>query len=237
MLVRNNKEGVYKVLLFVFSQLCVAFLGIFVGCWIIVANRTVELNSGDPQTLTIRNVAIAFSVLFVVFTLISLGILYRNKIGEVLGFNKGVSNIKTNNNVNTVVRTPATLKQVQPVTSSSPKPVSNVAQPSIATRRPATTITINRSNVAKQPVRPVTRPVTPTSTVTSYRPKPITNSAVSRPTTLSRPTVASKPTVNRTVTASRPTTVSRPTNNNVASKPLSNSVPKRNIRVVAATNR
>ncbi|WP_129374374.1 hypothetical protein [Malacoplasma penetrans] len=217
-----------------------AFLGIFVGCWIIVANRTVELNSGDPQTLTIRNVAIAFSVLFVIFTLISLGILWRNKIGEVLGFNKGASNIKTNNNVNTVVRTPATLKQVQPVTStSSPtKPVSNVAQPSVAARRPATTITINRSNVAKQPVRP-----TPTSTVTSYRPKPITNSAVSRPTTLTRPTVASKPTVNRTVTASRPTTVnkaapvSRPVNNNVVRKPLSNSVPQKNIRVVAATNR
>lgn len=167
MLVKNNSNSVYKGCLFVFSQLCVAFLGVFVGCWIIVANRTEELNSGDPQTVTIKNVAIAFTVLFFIFLVLSLAIVWKDNICRFLGIGNKTSVVSKTPSVaktavapkTTTTSTTSNLASRKPISTTSP--IRSAVQPSPAIRRvnsnTNTSITINKSNSAMK--SPISQPI------------------------------------------------------------------------------
>lgn len=87
---QEKKGFTFKVVSFVFSQLSILLFGVFMGCWVTVSMRSAELDAGNQQVLLIRNLGIAFVVLFVVSMILAITfyLLYKERINVVNVTNK-----------------------------------------------------------------------------------------------------------------------------------------------------
>lgn len=71
----QKKSNILKTAAFVLLQASILFFGILVGCWVTVGSRMTALANGDAQITTIRDVGIAFTVLFFI-SAIACGVTY-----------------------------------------------------------------------------------------------------------------------------------------------------------------
>lgn len=171
----KKKNNLYKILSFVLLQLSILSLGIFSGSWLVVANRLTQLNDGDQQIVMIRNVAIAFTVIFAISTIFLLLFFYLYKT------NKELSSV------------------LDIIKSNAKKFESMVTKKDIAT-----TSNTSLSLVAS-PVAPALKPTTTKITISSNNGKPLAIGGVNRTLTTNRPTPSISAPRNTTISNTRPT--------------------------------
>lgn len=196
---QDKKTYTLKWTWFVLSQVSILLFGTFVGCWVTVLSRQPELNDGDTQIILIRNLGIAFTVLFFVFLALT-GVFYYM-------YKKSKSTYRPKANPN-----------VGPSLNKNPTPT-----------KQAPTIILNKTTNMNIPSMPASKLVAPSRTVASSKPiSPALAKPLAKPaTTIPAKTVT--PSSSKTTTASplnKPnvakTTTSKPTT--VAGKPIGASV-------------